>query len=236
MRSSIFTTALLAAAPLVVPACHYSSCFVGSTWITLARGRKRLRDVREGDLVQSYDARAGRIEVRPVTRVFRHEPSPVGQLLSRSGAGPRGVTGNHPVFSALTGTFAPAAELAHGSATGKGLFWDERDLRTIELEPYRGGPHHHLAHVYNLSVAETETYFADGLLVHNKSDCDPTSPSCSPSAGGMGGDASDHPGAGGVAVASGGHAGNGGHAGSGAPYTGGEAGSAGSAGSAGAEP
>lgn len=110
------------------------------------------------------------MEVRPVTRVFRHGPRTVGQLLSRAGAGPRGVTSNHPIFIETRGDFAPAGEMTHDHPSRKGLYWDDQDLRSIDLEAFRAGPEKHKLEVYNLSIADTETYFADGLLVHNKSD------------------------------------------------------------------
>lgn len=44
---------------------------------------------RSGNEVQTFDVKSGRLEVRPVTRVFRHQPRTVGQLPSRAGAGPR---------------------------------------------------------------------------------------------------------------------------------------------------
>src|SRR5690606_34137373 len=128
----------------------------------------RLRDVRIGDEVQTFDVGSGRLEVRPVTRVFRHQPRTVGQLLSRAGAGPRSVTSNHPIFLEARGDFASAGELTDAHPSRKGLYWDDRELRTLELEAFRQGPAKHQLVVYNLSIADTETYFADGLLVHNK--------------------------------------------------------------------
>lgn len=167
----LYIATLLAVSPALQVACEStsSSCFGGSTWISLPRGRRRLRDIRVGDEVQSFDVRSGRLEVRPVTRVFKHGPKTVGQLLSRAGAGPRGVTSNHPIFLETQGDFTPAGEMTHDHPSRKGLYWDNQDLRSIDLEAFRAGPEKHKLEVYNLSIADTETYFADGLLVHNKS-------------------------------------------------------------------
>jgi hypothetical protein len=221
----LYVATLLAVSPSLQMACESTSdsCFGGSTWISLARGRRRLRDVRVGDEVQSFDVRSGRMEVRPVLRVFRHGPKTVGQLLSRSGVGPRGVTSNHPIFIETQAEFTPAGEMTHDHPSRKGLCWDDRDLRSIELEPFRAGPERHRLEVYNLSIADTGTYFADGLLVHNKSP-NPCEFSECPDDGfaGSGGEGT------GGADASGGQ-----FIGTGGTPSGGQAGAAGSAGAAG---
>lgn len=164
---------LRAAAPVLVAvptlgayACS-TTCFGGATWISLRRGRRRLRDVQVGDIVQSYDVVAGQMAEGAVVQVVRHERRGVGQLLSRGGAGPRSVTDNHLIFLEPSGEFAPAGELDARRNQRRGLYWDDADLRSIELEPYRAAPLGHLLEVYNLSIEHTETYFADGLLVHN---------------------------------------------------------------------
>jgi len=234
-------TSKLALARLVLPALAVAtaqacgnSCFGGNTWISVERGRKRLRDVKVGDLVKTFDVRTGELTLRPVTRVFSHGPKPVGQLMSRTGAGPGGVTGNHPIFVEDLGDFAAAEDFQRGGQMQRGLYWDDRDLRAIELEPYRRGPNGHLLPVHNLSIAETETYFADGLLVHNKSTpCDPTVPGCV--VVGSGGSGSGGSGSGGAPLGSGGSPiGSGGQVGSGGTPSGGSAGAAGSAGEGGA--
>jgi len=231
--SSKVTLAQLVLPALVVAATQACGmCFTGGTWISLVRGRKRLRDVKVGDVVKTFDVRTGQLAERPVTRIFAHGPSPVGALTARAGAGPSGVTGNHPIFVEPVGTFAPAEDFDRHTRRRRGLHWDDRDLRSIELEPYRRGPSGHFLPVYNLSIAETETYFADGLLVHNKStadDCDDSSgyPCTVTGGAGGGGAGSGGTGSGGEAMASGG-ASSGGSAGA--------AGSAGEGGAAGGEP
>lgn len=223
---------LVLAASAAPPAC-WTSCFGGSTWISLARGRRRLRDIRVGDEVRSFDVRSGRLEVRPVTHVFRHGPKTVGQLLSRSGAGPRGVTSNHPIFLESQGDFTPAGEMTHDHPSRKGLYWDDQDLRSIYLEAFRAGPEKHKLEVYNLSIADTETYFADGLLVHNKSyDGCYDAADCWEGSGGQG--TGGHQATGGAFHPGGASSGGAGGSGGQPQATGGLTGSSGAAGAAGA--
>jgi|GEM_PF-5924169 len=214
---------LLTVPALTGVACKVTEteCFGGSTWISLRRGRKRLRDIRVGDVVQSFDVGTGRLSESPVVQVLRHERRAVGQLLSARGTGPRSVTGNHPIFVEPLGQFAAAGELDRQHVQRRGLYWDDHDLRAIELEPYRAAPLGHLLEVYNLTIEGTETYFADGLLVHNKS-CDPNVCGYHPGTGGLGT---------GGAVGGAGGAPTGGEAGSS-----GAAGEGGGAGAAGGDP
>lgn len=177
---------LATASALHVSGC-IGSCFGGATWISLRRGRKRLRDVQVGDVIQSFDVASGQLALRPVLRVFRHGRRPVGQLLSAAGVGPHEVTSNHPIFVEPTGVFEAAGELDGAHRQRRGLYWDDHDLRSIQLEPYRAAPDAPWLEVYNLSVAGTETYFADGLLVHNKTFDDCWDDSCYEPNGGTAG-------------------------------------------------
>ena len=113
-------------------------------------------------MVLSYDLTSQQVVERLVTRHFTHTPRLTGGL-----ANLRGVTSNHPIFDAATGRFKPAGDFLggevllrlHGETTPVPLGAFSYD----EMAPQP---------VYNLSVEETQTYFADGVLVHNKSDCD----------------------------------------------------------------
>jgi hypothetical protein len=163
------------AVPLVAlasaPGCF--SCFGGGTWIATRRGRKALRDVQVGDAVLSFDVERGRVCEREVVRLFRHAPQSVGRLSVQSGEGPARITPNHPVFIERTGEFWRADSLDEerlGEATARGaLFWTGDRLERRVFAPFRMGDSGEPEEVFNLQIAETETYFADGLLVHNKS-------------------------------------------------------------------
>lgn len=165
------------ALPLVAlasaPGC-WNSCFGGRTWIATRRGRKAIREVQVGDVVLSFDVERGRACEQEVVRVFRHAPQAVGRLSLHSGEGPARITPNHPVFIERTGEFWRAdsldAERLGCEATARGaLFWTGDRLERRVFTPFETAEPDDLEEVFNLQIAETETYFADGLLVHNKS-------------------------------------------------------------------
>jgi hypothetical protein len=206
------------AVPLVAlsaPGCFENSCFGGGTWIATRRGRKALRDVQVGDAVLSFDVERGRTCEQQVLRVFRHGPQAVGRLSMQSGEGPARITANHPVFIERTGEFWRAdsldAERLGCEATARGaLFWTGERIERRVFSPFESGESGAPEEVFNLQIAETETYFADGLLVHNKSPPAPTGgqPGASDSGGlgtggfaitdGSGGEAGGSAGLGGV--------------------------------------
>ena len=149
------------AAMLSIAGCG-SSCFRSGTRIATRRGAVPIDKIQVGMMVLSYDLTSQQVVERLVTRHFTHTPRLTGGL-----ANLRGVTSNHPIFDAATGRFKPAGDFLggevllrlHGETTPVPLGAFSYD----EMAPQP---------VYNLSVEETQTYFADGVLVHNKSDCD----------------------------------------------------------------
>jgi hypothetical protein len=125
--------------------------------------------------VLSFDVERGRVCEREVVRVFQHGPERVGRLSLGSGEGPRRITANHPVFIERTGEFWSAdsldeERLAHEATARGALFWTGERLERRVFSPFEKGEPTDVEELFNLQIAETETYFADGLLVHNKSD------------------------------------------------------------------
>lgn len=114
----------------------------------------------------SYDVARRRLVERKISRVFRHGPQNFGALL---GTSLTGVTPNHPVFDAARGAFLEAGKLTHES---EALLLAQGAIQTLKgggFHPSDSAPEP----VFNLSIAETETYFAEGVLVHNKSADEP---------------------------------------------------------------
>ncbi|HEX2309394.1 MAG TPA: hypothetical protein VHH91_01645 [Vicinamibacterales bacterium] len=136
-----------------------------------------------------------------------------------------GVTLEHPFFDAAHGELRPAGDL---SARSRLLVWlgsgdpMEKPLASLGVIESRTE-----VDVFNLSVAgDEQNYFAEGILVHNKSQENPTTTSSTSGSGGSGG-------AGG-AGGSGGSVGSSGTSGtSGTGGTGGASGSSSSSGSSG---
>ncbi|MGD0721388.1 MAG: PKD domain-containing protein [Roseiarcus sp.] len=139
------------------------SSFEAGTEIETQFGKRRIEDIRVGDLVVSRDAFTGKTTLRPVTRLYRRTTPGLVHLTLDSPSGHRetlGVTSEHPLFvegrgwtevrrlrlgdRILAGTGAPLAVAAA----------DGVDAPTL---------------VYNLEVAGDHSYFAGegGAWAHN---------------------------------------------------------------------
>jgi hypothetical protein len=142
------------------------SCFVGHTRVATPDGPRPIRDLRPGDAVYAWSFERGEAVVR---RVLAATSDTVAFVLAvRFGelALP-GVTLAHPVWDCASSTWRPAGDLDGAVA----LAWvpgaDARDAahtRTVRVD----GP----VVVHNISVEGEENYFAEGVLVHNKSNPD----------------------------------------------------------------
>jgi hypothetical protein len=130
---------------------QHFTCVAQGTPIATPRGEVPIESLVPGDVIVSRDV------VRNVrtTSVVQHvERSNAASLLA---FGRLRVTGTHPIF--VDGEFRPASELGSAvSLTGLNGQLVET-TRTFVNEP---------AVVYDLTVSEPHTYFAGGVLVHNK--------------------------------------------------------------------
>jgi hypothetical protein len=148
------------------------SCFAAGTPIATPSGHRPIEELELGDLVLAYDEPTGRVVPRPVTATFVHLDQRVGSLLLSDGRVMR-VTANHPIYLPDQQRYAAAGELAgderllalSGSAQTSSLIAGAFQASTAA------------ATVYNITVAGEHNYFAEGVLVHNKSDagCHPVS-------------------------------------------------------------
>lgn len=151
-----------------------SSCFGAGTRIATPSGDVAIEDLRIGHQVLAFDEQSGAVVVSTVTAVFRHEQGLPGLLTLDDGRVLR-VTAEHPIYSQTTRSYRPAAELQVADDLLRLLPSDAGPARphSAQLEPTRLGqpwaPLPDAETVYNIAVATHENYFADGLLVHNKS-------------------------------------------------------------------
>jgi hypothetical protein len=151
------------------------SCFAAGTLIEMADGSSRaIESVHAGELVLAYDPATGRFSSARVHRAFVH-PAP-DHLIQINGA--VAATPNHLFYSRDGWQRADELQLGHSL-----LSWTaDAQVGALAQAP-AAGP------VYNLEVEEPHTYFAAGLLVHNKTTSlvqkePPAGASCEVTAGG----------------------------------------------------
>jgi hypothetical protein len=144
--------------PLGVP-----RCFAAGTRVAMADGSERaIEDVRVGELALSYDERTGAVAPARVAETFAHEAASEAMVVVN---GELRATAGHPIFA--DGRWRPAGELRLGDS----LVGLRASIRVSGLESAPG-----TEPVYNLEVEGTHTYFAEGILVHNKMGAEPISP------------------------------------------------------------
>jgi hypothetical protein len=130
-------------------------CFVAGTLIAMADGaQKPIEAVEVGDVVKAYDTEKGEFVSGIVSQTFQHEADgyyDIDGLL---------VTGEHPIFLVTRGEFVPAKDIHIGDI----VMTVAGGTKVIKSKGYI----FEAVTVYNLEVEAVHTYFANGILVHNK--------------------------------------------------------------------
>jgi hypothetical protein len=142
------------------------SCFVAGTLVATPGGPRPIESLAAGDEVWAFDVNTMRRARRRVEALHRASAREVRSV--RAGdLFVRGVTPSHPVYAPARGAFVPLRELRVGDAV-LGFDGEAATPRAVEGVDARERPAADVD-VYNLTVEGPEhTYFADGLLVHNK--------------------------------------------------------------------
>lgn len=135
-------------------------CFLAGTGVLREDGSSSvIESLRPGDALRSFTSDGGLTTAR-VRRIERR--TVVGHLILTIGGAALRVTEEHP-FCVAPGRFRPAGELCAGDtvlALEDGAFVTHR-VDGIEANAER-------ATVYDLSVDAPNTFFAEGVAVHNK--------------------------------------------------------------------
>lgn len=145
------------------PACADESCFGAGTLIATPRGPVPIELLAEGDLVWSYDLDSEQRVAASIRRTFVHRSGWVRELRLASGRVLR-VTRDHPIYLPGESRFAAASELTVGAELVQ-VDGGALGATAILSFPERATQ----MTVYNLEVAGFHNYFAEGVLVHNKS-------------------------------------------------------------------
>jgi hypothetical protein len=135
-----------------------SSCFLKGTTITMADNSvKTIENVLVGDLVIAYNEVLGQRVPAKVTEVFHHTPDEMGDFYLVINNNLR-VTPNHPLFVNKRWTNAGKVQIGDRLLGVNGSDVDVFSIvKVFQKEP-----------TYNLEVANYHTYFANGILAHNK--------------------------------------------------------------------
>lgn len=154
---------------LLVAACSRDSCFVGGTLVSTPGGPRVIESLRVGDIVWSYGFAERCPVARPLIAVHRALVREARRVELHDGSAISGITPSHPVYSLTNDLYLPASRLSQGDTVAiyraesePGVARVSRVIATEVATP--------TIEVFNLGVAGSDqNYFADGVLVHNKS-------------------------------------------------------------------
>lgn len=137
-----------------------TSCFVAGTRVDTPAGPRAIETLTVGDTVWAFDVTTLRRVERRITALHRNTVTSTRRIT----VGERliaGVSGEHPFWS--DGAWVAARSLQVGSPVHvwNGVETSESRIVVILDE---AGP----VEVFNITVEGEETYFAEGVLVHNK--------------------------------------------------------------------
>jgi hypothetical protein len=142
--------------PTTCSACcggvYQSTCFTSDMKISLKEGAKPIGQIKEGDLVKSFDLEKKQIVYSKVNSIIKREVDSFYLINEKIE-----VTQEHPFYTDQG--WKKVKELKVGD-----LLFDGKDYIAIKdiKEITRK------VMVYNLSVGSLENFFAEGVLVHNK--------------------------------------------------------------------
>ena len=157
---------LLISAAFGLSGCFYQGCFVAGTLVDTPDGPRPIDALKRGDVVWAWSEAEGARVRRRIEATHRN----LAQVVCRVEVGDDvipGVTPEHPFFHVDAGEFVAFRDLPTDALLLTVVDGEPRPTRisglqvTEHLEP--------CVMVFNLTVEGPEhTYFAEGVLVHNK--------------------------------------------------------------------
>jgi hypothetical protein len=153
------TKALFTASAMALAGCsQQDSCFGRSTLISTPRGKRPLGELTIGDEVWSFDPSSRSFAIGRIAHV--HRARGLVRTLRATGVTIASATASHPIFCVSANAFVREPRTV--------VSWDDRHtLREARVQAVEVLGEQD---VFNLTVdGAFSTYFADGVLVHNKS-------------------------------------------------------------------
>lgn len=143
-------------------------CLPKGTKITTSNGEVKIEDVKEGDLVLSFNHRTKVVEEKRVTRSF-NQPLYGRKMVNiyLDNGNTLRCTDNHKVYVSNKGyiradSISESDHLLYYSLQNE-KFWGER-VKKVEIEKEQD------IIVYDLTVEDNHNFFAESILVHNCQD------------------------------------------------------------------
>ncbi len=136
------------------------ACFLPDTMISTENGKAMIKDIKEGDVVVSYNEVSNKMESNKVTKVFKHQTE--SYLIIN---GKLKVTPNHPIFVNNQWQEIGSANIGDNIRTlnnGEETIFSIKQIKNS-------------VEVFNLQVENNHNYFAEDFLVHNKGPLPPGS-------------------------------------------------------------
>lgn len=154
------------------------SCFVAGTLVTLSNGlTKKIEDLKVGELVQTFDEKAGRILLRPIKEVFHHQEK-LSAMFHFELSNGYAIKSNdvHLYFIPEVNKYLSAVELYQHFIVGSPLSLIGPDGTLVEIKNIIVSTEKiklfniHVVGAYDEGARESSynhNYFANGVLVHN---------------------------------------------------------------------
>ena len=139
-------------------------CFLEGTLILTPNGEKSIENIKERDVVYSYNLETNSLVKNKVKKLLVHENyNDESVLLKLSNDEELFVTLNHPFYDMESDSYRELREFSVGD---KLSYYSEGVLKEIKIEEIKGLGRFDIT--YNLELNEPNNYFANRVLVHNK--------------------------------------------------------------------